>query len=194
MVCKERRWARVAQRLGYPPGKNIGSLLRSHYERIVYPFEVFHSGASIPVPRHSFPPPSFCVRVKSSLVTVWCSVRVLFVRIQRHSYTFYVFSYELFLNSFLELQAKALWWWGCGQRVQAPLHPPATVRATIENKQLRTQSQPLPARGELRVSLRTCHSINLHTSMTTNPELLNCTPVTEICFLDHISAFKIIQK
>uniref|UniRef100_A0AAQ4P1J0 [histone H3]-trimethyl-L-lysine(4) demethylase n=1 Tax=Gasterosteus aculeatus aculeatus TaxID=481459 RepID=A0AAQ4P1J0_GASAC len=60
MVCKERRWARVAQRLGYPPGKNIGSLLRSHYERIVYPFEVFHSGASIPVPRHSFPPPSFC--------------------------------------------------------------------------------------------------------------------------------------
>uniref|UniRef100_A0AAQ5YMU5 [histone H3]-trimethyl-L-lysine(4) demethylase n=1 Tax=Amphiprion ocellaris TaxID=80972 RepID=A0AAQ5YMU5_AMPOC len=44
MVCKERRWARVAQRLGYPPGKNIGSLLRSHYERIVYPFEMFQSG------------------------------------------------------------------------------------------------------------------------------------------------------
>uniref|UniRef100_A0A671W4Y9 [histone H3]-trimethyl-L-lysine(4) demethylase n=1 Tax=Sparus aurata TaxID=8175 RepID=A0A671W4Y9_SPAAU len=48
MVCKERRWARVAQRLGYPPGKNIGSLLRSHYERIVYPFEMFQSGASLP--------------------------------------------------------------------------------------------------------------------------------------------------
>ncbi|TRY98413.1 hypothetical protein DNTS_004962 [Danionella cerebrum] len=47
-VCKERRWARVAQKLGYPPGKNIGSLLRSHYERIVYPFEVFQSGASLP--------------------------------------------------------------------------------------------------------------------------------------------------
>uniref|UniRef100_A0A8C5CY58 [histone H3]-trimethyl-L-lysine(4) demethylase n=1 Tax=Gadus morhua TaxID=8049 RepID=A0A8C5CY58_GADMO len=47
LVCKERRWARVAQRLGYPPGKNIGSLLRSHYERIVYPFEMFHSGASL---------------------------------------------------------------------------------------------------------------------------------------------------
>ncbi|XP_056278142.1 lysine-specific demethylase 5C isoform X2 [Pseudoliparis swirei] len=54
MVCKERRWARVAQRLGYPPGKNIGSLLRSHYERIVYPFEVFHSGVSLPhcKPKH----------------------------------------------------------------------------------------------------------------------------------------------
>uniref|UniRef100_A0A4W5NQ75 [histone H3]-trimethyl-L-lysine(4) demethylase n=1 Tax=Hucho hucho TaxID=62062 RepID=A0A4W5NQ75_9TELE len=49
IVSKERRWARVAQKLGYPPGKNIGSLLRSHYERIVYPFEVFHTGASLPV-------------------------------------------------------------------------------------------------------------------------------------------------
>ncbi|KAL3974779.1 hypothetical protein ACER0C_023405 [Sarotherodon galilaeus] len=47
MVCKERRWARIAQRLGYPPGKNIGSLLRSHYERIVYPYEMFQSGASL---------------------------------------------------------------------------------------------------------------------------------------------------
>ncbi|KAI4904891.1 hypothetical protein NFI96_011591 [Prochilodus magdalenae] len=47
-VCKERRWARVAQKLGYPTGKNIGSLLRSHYERIVYPFEMFQSGASLP--------------------------------------------------------------------------------------------------------------------------------------------------
>ncbi|XP_072305119.1 lysine-specific demethylase 5C isoform X2 [Eucyclogobius newberryi] len=47
MVCKERRWARVAQRLGYPTGKNVGSLLRSHYERIVYPFELFQSGSSL---------------------------------------------------------------------------------------------------------------------------------------------------
>ncbi|KAM9475520.1 lysine-specific demethylase 5C isoform 1-T1 [Clarias gariepinus] len=46
-VSKERRWARVAQKLGYPPGKNIGSLLRSHYERIIYPFEMFQSGASL---------------------------------------------------------------------------------------------------------------------------------------------------
>ncbi|XP_010778054.1 lysine-specific demethylase 5C-like [Notothenia coriiceps] len=54
MVCKERRWARVAQRLGYPPGKNIGSLLRSHFERIVYPFEMFQSGSSLPhyKPKH----------------------------------------------------------------------------------------------------------------------------------------------
>uniref|UniRef100_A0AAY4C6B3 [histone H3]-trimethyl-L-lysine(4) demethylase n=1 Tax=Denticeps clupeoides TaxID=299321 RepID=A0AAY4C6B3_9TELE len=48
-VSKERRWARVATKLGYPPGKNIGSLLRSHYERIVQPFEMFQSGASLSV-------------------------------------------------------------------------------------------------------------------------------------------------
>uniref|UniRef100_A0A3Q2FM26 [histone H3]-trimethyl-L-lysine(4) demethylase n=1 Tax=Cyprinodon variegatus TaxID=28743 RepID=A0A3Q2FM26_CYPVA len=47
LICKERRWARIAQRLGYPQGKNLGSLLRSHYERIVYPFEMFQSGASL---------------------------------------------------------------------------------------------------------------------------------------------------
>uniref|UniRef100_A0A3Q2Q258 [histone H3]-trimethyl-L-lysine(4) demethylase n=1 Tax=Fundulus heteroclitus TaxID=8078 RepID=A0A3Q2Q258_FUNHE len=46
LICKERRWARIAQRLGYPTGKNLGSLLRSHYERIVYPFEMFQSGAT----------------------------------------------------------------------------------------------------------------------------------------------------
>lgn len=53
MVCKERRWARIAQRLGYPPGKNIGSLLRSHYERIVYPYEMFQSGANLQVMLYS---------------------------------------------------------------------------------------------------------------------------------------------
>uniref|UniRef100_A0A8D2GPY1 [histone H3]-trimethyl-L-lysine(4) demethylase n=1 Tax=Urocitellus parryii TaxID=9999 RepID=A0A8D2GPY1_UROPR len=46
-ICKDRRWARVAQRLNYPPGKNIGSLLRSHYERIIYPYEMFQSGANL---------------------------------------------------------------------------------------------------------------------------------------------------
>ncbi|XP_060039513.1 lysine-specific demethylase 5C isoform X4 [Erinaceus europaeus] len=46
-ICKDRRWARVAQRLSYPPGKNIGSLLRSHYERIVYPYEMYQSGANL---------------------------------------------------------------------------------------------------------------------------------------------------
>ncbi|XP_066436731.1 lysine-specific demethylase 5C isoform X5 [Eleutherodactylus coqui] len=47
MICRERRWARVAQRMGYPSGKNLGSLLRSHYERIIYPFHMYQSGANL---------------------------------------------------------------------------------------------------------------------------------------------------
>ncbi|KAE8583374.1 hypothetical protein XENTR_v10020499 [Xenopus tropicalis] len=46
-ICRERRWARVAQRMGYPSGKNLGSLLRSHYERIIYPFHMYQSGANM---------------------------------------------------------------------------------------------------------------------------------------------------
>ncbi|XP_045649761.1 lysine-specific demethylase 5D isoform X7 [Ursus americanus] len=53
-ICKDRRWARVAQRLSYPPGKNIGSLLRSHYERIIYPYEMFQSGANLVCNTHPF--------------------------------------------------------------------------------------------------------------------------------------------
>uniref|UniRef100_A0A672Z172 [histone H3]-trimethyl-L-lysine(4) demethylase n=1 Tax=Sphaeramia orbicularis TaxID=375764 RepID=A0A672Z172_9TELE len=46
-VCKERIWSKVASRMGFPPGKGTGSLLRSHYERILYPYELFQSGATL---------------------------------------------------------------------------------------------------------------------------------------------------
>uniref|UniRef100_A0A671V7W5 [histone H3]-trimethyl-L-lysine(4) demethylase n=1 Tax=Sparus aurata TaxID=8175 RepID=A0A671V7W5_SPAAU len=46
-VCKEKRWSKVASRMGFPPGKGTGSLLRSHYERILYPYELFQSGATL---------------------------------------------------------------------------------------------------------------------------------------------------
>uniref|UniRef100_A0AAQ5YER5 [histone H3]-trimethyl-L-lysine(4) demethylase n=1 Tax=Amphiprion ocellaris TaxID=80972 RepID=A0AAQ5YER5_AMPOC len=48
-VCKERIWSKVASRMGFPPGKGTGSLLRSHYERILYPYELFQSGATLTV-------------------------------------------------------------------------------------------------------------------------------------------------
>lgn len=48
-VCKEKHWSNVASRLGFPSGKGIGSLLRSHYERILYPYELFQSGATLTV-------------------------------------------------------------------------------------------------------------------------------------------------
>ncbi|KAM3588026.1 uncharacterized protein V6R79_019360 [Siganus canaliculatus] len=46
-ACKEKRWSKVASRMGFPPGKGTGSLLRSHYERILYPYELFQSGATL---------------------------------------------------------------------------------------------------------------------------------------------------
>ncbi|XP_060928394.1 lysine-specific demethylase 5A [Limanda limanda] len=46
-VCKEKRWSKVASRMGFPSGKGAGSLLRSHYERILYPYELFQSGATL---------------------------------------------------------------------------------------------------------------------------------------------------
>uniref|UniRef100_A0A4W5L4W3 [histone H3]-trimethyl-L-lysine(4) demethylase n=1 Tax=Hucho hucho TaxID=62062 RepID=A0A4W5L4W3_9TELE len=48
-VCKEKRWSKVASRMGFPPGKGMGSLLRSHFERILYPYELFQSGATLTV-------------------------------------------------------------------------------------------------------------------------------------------------
>ena len=46
-MCKDRKWSRVASRLGYSPGKAVGSLLRSHYERILYPYDIFKSGHAL---------------------------------------------------------------------------------------------------------------------------------------------------
>lgn len=48
LVSKERKWSKIAQRLKYPPGKGVGGSLRSHYERILYPFFVFKKGDAYP--------------------------------------------------------------------------------------------------------------------------------------------------
>lgn len=47
VVCKEKRWSRISSRMGFPAGKGVGSLLRSHFERILYPYELFQSRASL---------------------------------------------------------------------------------------------------------------------------------------------------
>ncbi|XP_015794969.1 lysine-specific demethylase 5D isoform X2 [Tetranychus urticae] len=48
---RERKWSKVAHRMNFnlnPQNKGtISSLLRQHYERILYPFDVFLSGATI---------------------------------------------------------------------------------------------------------------------------------------------------
>ena len=41
-VTQEKRWQKVAMDMGYSSqNKNLSSLLRAHYERILYPLDVF---------------------------------------------------------------------------------------------------------------------------------------------------------
>ncbi|XP_051767715.1 lysine (K)-specific demethylase 5Ba isoform X1 [Ctenopharyngodon idella] len=47
VVCKERRWTQIALKMGFAPGKAVGSHLRSHYERILYPYYLFQTGANL---------------------------------------------------------------------------------------------------------------------------------------------------
>ena len=56
-VCRERRWSRISVQMGFAPGKAIGSHLRAHYERILYPYKLFKTGANL------------LVRLKAALYT-----------------------------------------------------------------------------------------------------------------------------
>ncbi|XP_057212242.1 lysine-specific demethylase 5B-B isoform X3 [Triplophysa rosa] len=47
IVCRERRWTKIAMTMGFAPGKAVGSHLRAHYERVLYPYNLFQSGANL---------------------------------------------------------------------------------------------------------------------------------------------------
>ncbi|XP_037346584.2 lysine (K)-specific demethylase 5Ba [Pungitius pungitius] len=47
-VCRERRWTRISVKMGFAPGKAIGSHLRAHYERILFPYNLFQTGGNRP--------------------------------------------------------------------------------------------------------------------------------------------------
>eukprot|EP00066_Takifugu_rubripes_P023147 XP_011612413.1 PREDICTED: lysine-specific demethylase 5B [Takifugu rubripes] len=47
-VCRERRWTKISVKLGFAPGKAVGSHLRAHYERILYPYNLFQTGDNLP--------------------------------------------------------------------------------------------------------------------------------------------------
>ncbi|XP_072946087.1 lysine-specific demethylase 5 [Epargyreus clarus] len=47
-VCSaERKWSKIARRMGHPQGKGIGSILKNHYERILYPYDVFKNNGAV---------------------------------------------------------------------------------------------------------------------------------------------------
>uniref|UniRef100_A0A8D0GTH0 [histone H3]-trimethyl-L-lysine(4) demethylase n=1 Tax=Sphenodon punctatus TaxID=8508 RepID=A0A8D0GTH0_SPHPU len=47
IVCRERKWTKIATKMGFAPGKAVGSHIRAHYDRILYPYNLFQSGASL---------------------------------------------------------------------------------------------------------------------------------------------------
>ncbi|XP_069947647.1 lysine-specific demethylase 5A isoform X2 [Cherax quadricarinatus] len=48
VVSKERKWSKIASRMGFPSNKNLGTLLKSHYERILQPYDIFNRGKILP--------------------------------------------------------------------------------------------------------------------------------------------------
>ncbi|KAM4700298.1 lysine-specific demethylase 5B isoform 2-T2 [Discoglossus pictus] len=50
VVCRDRKWTKIATRMGFSLGKAVGSHIRGHYERILYPYNLFHSGTSVLAP------------------------------------------------------------------------------------------------------------------------------------------------
>ncbi|XP_070766627.1 lysine-specific demethylase 5B-B [Enoplosus armatus] len=47
IVCRDRRWTKIALQMGFAPGKAVGSHLRGHYEKMLYPYNLFQSGANL---------------------------------------------------------------------------------------------------------------------------------------------------
>ena len=45
-VTQGRKWSKISCCLGYPTGRGIGSTLRTHYEHILYPYDLFSSGTT----------------------------------------------------------------------------------------------------------------------------------------------------
>ena len=80
LVCRDRRWTKIALQMGFAPGKAIGSHLRAHYEKVLYPYNLFQSGANLLVsgPPHltrtrtHIPPPLLPTRhlLTSALLTL----------------------------------------------------------------------------------------------------------------------------
>jgi hypothetical protein len=46
-ISQERRWTRVATSMGYESGKGVGGTLKCHYERLLFPYYLFKTGASL---------------------------------------------------------------------------------------------------------------------------------------------------
>ncbi|KAK5639199.1 hypothetical protein RI129_011691 [Pyrocoelia pectoralis] len=48
-VTKERKWSKIAALMGYPAGKGIGTILKSHFDRLLFPYDIFREGKSVKI-------------------------------------------------------------------------------------------------------------------------------------------------
>uniref|UniRef100_A0A8C1IS19 [histone H3]-trimethyl-L-lysine(4) demethylase n=1 Tax=Cyprinus carpio TaxID=7962 RepID=A0A8C1IS19_CYPCA len=75
LVCRERRWTKIAMTMGFAPGKAVGSHLRAHYERVLYPYHLFHSGTNLLVSltykciRSIYH--KLCIKLSAVMLEVW---------------------------------------------------------------------------------------------------------------------------
>lgn len=46
-ACKKEAWIRISQLMGYSQGRGCELFLSHHYEKIVHPYDLFLSGASL---------------------------------------------------------------------------------------------------------------------------------------------------
>ncbi|KAM4794669.1 LOW QUALITY PROTEIN: lysine-specific demethylase 5B [Rhinophrynus dorsalis] len=53
VVCRERKWTKIVTKMGFAPGKAVGSHIRGHYERILYPYNLFQTGTNLLAPESS---------------------------------------------------------------------------------------------------------------------------------------------
>ncbi|XP_059542839.1 lysine-specific demethylase 5B-like [Myotis daubentonii] len=51
VVCKDRKWTKIATKMGFAPGKAVGCHIRGHYQRILHPYNLFLSGDSLRCPQ-----------------------------------------------------------------------------------------------------------------------------------------------
>lgn len=47
IVCRDRKWTKIAVKMGFSTGKAIGSHIRGHYERVLYPYTLFQTGVNL---------------------------------------------------------------------------------------------------------------------------------------------------
>uniref|UniRef100_H2Y6C3 [histone H3]-trimethyl-L-lysine(4) demethylase n=1 Tax=Ciona savignyi TaxID=51511 RepID=H2Y6C3_CIOSA len=62
-VCKNKLWNTVCNKVSLSLPKNFGTVLRQHYERILYPFDIMKSGVLLELPNNSYKYYSFVVQM-----------------------------------------------------------------------------------------------------------------------------------